>query len=313
MLKLDSHVDVLHRLYRSNIVDDIEFKLDYYDDLKVNVPFLLEGGVNSVFFALFIKHDCDDAEARERVAILFDILDHVLRMNPELRLCTSPSEILSCSKISVSLGLENGLPIGYRGLVEDYYDLGIRYITLCHNKSNQICDSSTDKPLYHGLSVFGKLIVKEMNKLGMMIDISHLSDESVLDVLNLTELPVIASHSCTYSVYNNPRNLNNYLLEKIAQNNGVIQLTVLPKCVGNNKDVKSFVDHVDHVRKLIGEDYIGFGSDFDGGGGIINCADISMVGNITNELVLRNYSPEAIDKFWGLNFLRVYETNSKGY
>lgn len=311
MIKLDSHVDILHQIFKpTNKNVDLSI---YRDDLQIDIPRLLEGEINSLFFALFIKQNSSNRDVRIKVGQQYELFLNLLRHNSRLNRCFTPNDILqtlSHNRIAVTLALENAFPIEFDlDFLSSYKEMGIRYITLCHNKSNQICDSSTDILVHNGLSDFGKSVVKEMNKLGLMIDISHVSDKTVEDILEITELPIIASHSNSYSVWNNPRNLNNELLEKIAKNNGVSQVNLLPKCVGGDQNLLSFLNHVDYIVKLIGIDHVGFGSDFDGGGGLTDCNNISETVNITQGLEDRGYSQEEIEKFWGLNFLRVYSEN----
>jgi len=229
--------------------------------------------------------------------------------------------------------------------------MGANYITLCHTRNNQICDSSTDTTEHNGLSSFGEEVVGKMIELGIMIDVSHISDSSFYDVIELSEVPIIASHSCARAICDNPRNLTDDMLVKLADNGGVIQLCILSDYVkeieqdplrdslkqavrekhNNFKDltddqwkdarkdwyavdsiaprklatVSDAVDHIDHIVELIGIDYIGIGTDFDGGGGLADCVDVSQLPNITKELVARGYSEDEIRKIWGGNLMRV--------
>jgi len=201
------------------------------------------------------------------------------------------------------------------------------------------------------LSPFGVEVVKEMNRAGMMIDISHVSDSSFYDVIALTKVPVIASHSCSRAVCDNPRNLNDDMLLQLAKNGGVIQVCILSDYVkkpqpfpardsafqtlkvkyGNfnelsddeadkaweeREDIDSLfprklatvsdvADHIDHIVKVAGIDHVGIGTDFDGGGGLADCEDVSHLGKITLELVSRGYTEEEIRKIWGGNIMRV--------
>jgi membrane dipeptidase len=238
--------------------------------------------------------------------------------------------------------------------VKQYYDQGARYITLAHTKNNDICDSSTDPDgaENNGLSTFGTEVVKEMNKLGMMIDISHISDKSFFDVLKVTNAPVLASHSSCRALCGSPRNLSDDMLLALKENGGVIQICILgnylktpdpnPELDAKLKDlrtkygdynalsdsvkkvvrkeykaiqktyekpatVKDVVDHIDHVVQVIGIDYVGIGTDFDGGGGVDGCRTASDMKNITIELLRRGYSKKDITKIWGGNIMRVLQ------
>jgi membrane dipeptidase len=204
---------------------------------------------------------------------------------------------------------------------------------------------------HNGLSEFGEQVVKEMNRVGMMIDVSHISDSSFYQVLALTQVPVIASHSSARAVCDSPRNLNDDMLVKLARNGGVVQVCILSDYVkepepyperdsafqavkdryGNFNDltpeeekkawqdwdrvdshfpvqlatVSEAVDHIDHIVRVAGIDHVGIGTDFDGGGGLDDCRDVSQLGAITLELVRRGYSEREIRKIWGENLMRV--------
>jgi membrane dipeptidase len=260
-------------------------------------------------------------------------------------------------KLTAFIGMENGYPVGQDlSLVEFFYKKGVRYITLCHSADNDICDSSTDRqdPQDRGLSAFGRRVVAECNRLGMIVDISHASDKSFADVLQVTKAPVIASHSSCRAVCDSPRNLTDDMLRALKKNGGVIQICFLGSYVKKPapnperdkalKDlearygsfrsitdeavrakaraerdaidqkfpleratVKDLVDHIDHVRKTIGVDYVGIGTDFDGGGGVQGCDDVSGMIHVTEELIRRGYTDTEIRKIWGGNFMRVFD------
>ena len=261
-------------------------------------------------------------------------------------------------KGAIYIGIENGYPLGKDiSLLKKYYDLGARYITLCHGSNNDICDSSTDDngPEHNGLSDFGKQVVVEMNHLGMLIDVSHISDKSFYDVLKVSKAPVMASHSSARALCDHKRNLTDEMLKKLAKTGGVIQVCMvsdflkkhpdpkreaayqelrekwkkfrqLPekdqlrkrkelltqwkqfrkKYPGGYATVADLVNHIDHIVKVAGIDHVGIGSDFDGGGYLKDCFDVSALGNITLELVKRGYTEKQIRKIWGGNFMRVF-------
>ncbi|MGB6339640.1 MAG: dipeptidase, partial [Candidatus Aminicenantaceae bacterium] len=259
-------------------------------------------------------------------------------------------------KRAAFIGMENGYPIGRDlSLIEKYYNRGVRYITLCHSGDNDICDSSTDQggPEDNGLSEFGKEVVAECNRLGIMVDISHASEKSFFDIVEMTKAPIIASHSSARALCDHPRNLTDAQLKALAENGGVIQICFVSSFVkeqpptperdaaiealrekyGSRRDIQDeaarakameeyqevyekypgekttlqeLVDHIDHVVELIGVDHVGIGTDFDGGGGVEGCNDVSEMPNITEELLKRGYSEEDIQKIWGGNIMRVF-------
>jgi membrane dipeptidase len=360
VLTIDTHVDTPMRLLRP------QFDLGELHDPrkgggKVDLPRMKEGGLDAVFFAVFVSQRARTPEgntkAKERALRTFDAIHEAIKKHSSVaELGLTPDDAYRIERVgkrAIYIGMENGYSVGNDlSLIKQYYDLGARYITLCHTRNNDICDSSTDKPEHHGLSKFGKQVVAEMNRLGMIVDVSHISDASCYDVLKLSKAPVIASHSCARALCDHPRNLDNEMLKKLAENGGVIQVCVLSSYVKkrtpnpeqdnaakalrekygdfnklSEKDkskareewrllgekfprqlvtVSDAVDHIDHIIKLVGIDYVGIGTDFDGGGGLEGCYDVSEIGNITRELVRRGYTEEQIRKIWGENFMRVF-------
>jgi len=256
----------------------------------------------------------------------------------------------SQNRISIPLGMENGTPI--EGSLENlkyFYERGIRYITLSHGKANHICDSSYDpNKKWNGLSPFGKSLISEMNKIGMMIDISHVSDSAFYQVVELTKTPVIASHSsCRHFTPGFERNMNDDMIKKLADNDGVVQITfgsyfisgdyqAKMTAIGNylkehnierwseegKKYYESFIkehgldmgsaedvaNHIDHVVNLVGIDHVGLGSDFDGIGALPKgVEDVSAFPNIIYELLKKGYAEDDIQKICSGNFLRVWK------
>jgi microsomal dipeptidase-like Zn-dependent dipeptidase len=191
--------------------------------------------------------------------------------------------------------------------VERFAQMGVRYITLSHNGDNDICDSNKGHAEHNGLSKFGKEVVREMNRLGIMVDISHTSEKTSFDVLAISKYPIIASHSSVKALCNHPRNLSDPLMQAIAAKGGVIQICLYSGFLKKRgkATVKDAVDHIDYVVKLVGIDYVGIGSDFDGGGGITGLQSANEFPKITMELIRRGYSDDDIAKIWGGNLIRV--------
>ena len=333
------------------------------EDGCVDFPKMIEGGLHAEFFAVFTaqgpRNDSTYNKVHKKAIDIFDAINKNVEKNSSVAgLATTPDDayrLKKQGKIAAFIGMENGYPIG-KDLtrIKQYFDLGARYITLAHTKNNDICDSSTDPggPENGGLSSFGTQVVKEMNRLGMMVDISHISDKSFFDVLKVTAVPVIASHSSCRALCGSPRNLTDDMLVALKENGGVIQICMLgnylktpepnteldlklkelktkygeydnltdsiKKIVRNEyksiqktyekpATVKDVVDHIDHVVQVIGIDYVGIGTDFDGGGGVDGCRTASDMKNITIELLRRGYSKEDITKIWGGNIMRVMQ------
>ncbi len=213
---------------------------------KVDFPRMKDGGLDAVFFAVFIGQGERTPEGREKAKInalsQFKLINKAIKNYPELaELALTSSDapdIEKRGKRAIYIGMENGFPVGIDiSLVNMFYNLGARYITLCHTRNNDICDSSTDRKggEQNGLSDFGKKVVKEMNRIGMIIDVSHISDKSFYDVMKLSEAPVIASHSCARAICDNPRNLTDDMLKLLAKKGGVIQLCILSEYVKKPK------------------------------------------------------------------------------
>lgn len=328
----------------------------------VDFPKMVEGGLHAEFFVVFTpqgpRNDSTYNKVQQKALEIFNAIHkNVEKNNSMAEIATTPDDAYRLKregKIAAFIGMENGYPIGKDiTKIRQFYDLGARYMTLAHTKNNDICDSSTD-PVgaeNDGLSTFGMKVVKEMNRIGMMVDISHISDKSFFDVLKITNAPVIASHSSCRALCGSPRNLSDDMLLALKENGGVIQICMvgnflktpepnpeldsrlkelkdkygdfeaLPDSIKKivNKEfknilktyekpatVKDLVDHIDHVVQVIGIDYVGIGTDFDGGGGVDGCRSASDIKNITIELLRRGYSKSDIKKIWGGNLMRVF-------
>jgi len=237
ILTLDSHCDTPLSILHSHI--DLGIRNDPKSSgSKIDFPRMKEGGLDASFFAVFLGQGKRDEEgnlkAKEEAIKIFEAIYSMVKKYPEMaEIAMMPDDayrIQKSGKRAIYIGIENGYPVG-RELknLEAFYKLGARYITLCHSRNNDICDSSTDKngPEHNGLSDFGKQVVLEMNRLGMMIDVSHISDKAFYDVIALSKVPVIASHSSARTVCNHPRNLDDEMLRTIKANGGVVQLCVL--------------------------------------------------------------------------------------
>ncbi|MFC1636301.1 dipeptidase, partial [Planctomycetota bacterium] len=239
VLTIDTHVDTPLRFLRSNF--DLGERHDpRKSSSKVDLPRMKEGGLDAVFFAVYVgqgpRTPEGNSKAKERALRTFDAIYETIQAHSNIaELALIPDDayrIEKKGKRAIYIGMENGYSIGNDiSLIRQYYDLGARYITLCHTRNNDICDSSTDKPEHHGLSTFGEKVVAEMNRLGMLIDVSHISDKAFYDVLEISKAPVLASHSCARALCDHPRNLNDEMLKKLAEKKGVIQMCVLSSYV----------------------------------------------------------------------------------
>lgn len=205
---------------------------------RVDLKKMEQGGLDASFFAVFIgQQECTpekfDAANKKAFKIFHAIIDTVAKFSKRAQIATSPNDVYDLKKQgkrAIYIGVENGFPIGYNiEYLEEFYKLGARYVTLCHTRNNQICDSANDPDgnNKNGLTKFGNEVVEKMNQLGMMVDVSHCSDKTFFDVIALSKAPIIASHSCARAVCDNPRNLSDSMLFALKKNGGVIQLCIL--------------------------------------------------------------------------------------
>jgi membrane dipeptidase len=317
-----------------------------------DIPRLRAGGVGAQFWSVFVPADT----AKKGVALhqtieQIDLVHRMIARYPETfawaRTADDVARIHGEGKIACLIGAEGGHSIeGSLAALRMLYDLGVRYMTLTHSDTNDIADSATDEPKYGGLSPFGEQVVREMNRLGMLIDISHVSQETMEAALAISKAPVIASHSSCRALADHPRNVPDEVLRKVAANGGVVMINFYSgflvdssakKTLGmfatarelrakytddkelqkaleearksnpiDRGSVKTVVDHIDHVVKVAGIDCVGLGSDFDG----IDTTpegleDVSCYPRITQEMMDRGYSEEAVRKVLGGNVLRA--------
>ena len=182
-------------------------------------------------------------------------------------------------------------------------------MTLCHNGNNDICGSARDNAEGLGVSAFGEDVIKEMNRVGMMVDISHAGEKSFYDALEISTKPIVASHSSARALCDHPRNLTNAQLKALAAKGGVAQVTLYDGFLRKegHATIKDAINHLNHMVNIMGIEHVGIGTDFDGDGGITGCASASELINFTRQLLLERYSEESIRLIWGGNFLRVME------
>ena len=223
-LVIDTHVDTTQRL----LSGDFDLGAAHADG-SIDIPRMREGGVGAIFFAVWIPGTVTGAEAVERALAQIEAVHRsVARHSHDLVLARSAADILSAraaGRIAILLGVEGGHMLNHDlGVLRRYADLGVRYMTLTHMRNTDWADASTDAPLHNGLSDFGKDVIREMNHLGMAVDVSHTSDKAVADVLATSDAPVFASHSSCHAICATPRNLRDDLIRAIAAKGGVIQI-----------------------------------------------------------------------------------------
>ena len=302
---------------------------------ETDIPRLRKGGVGAIFFSVYVgsKYVEGNHSANRALQMIDTVKTDIIERYPDtFQLALTADDIVSAHKkhkIAALLGLEGGHAIEDSSrLLRDYYRLGIRYMTLTHTNTNSWADSSgdIDKPdvqHHNGLTPLGKEIIGEMNRLGMMVDISHVADKTFYDALATSKAPLIASHSSARAVTNAPRNMTDDMIRALAAKGGVIQINFYcnfinqqsadaPKNTPGHASIADVVAHIDHVRQIAGIDAIGLGTDFDG----IDCAptdldDVSKFPNLTRALLVKGYSVSDIKKIYGENTLRLMRAVEK--
>ena len=315
MFVLDSHCDTPTQIVRGRDLSKDN------ENAHIDIPKLKRGGVDAAFFALYIPARLSENAAYECALRQYEAVKDVVQSNP----CSVAFALTEAQAhenkanglFSVFLGLENGSPIGHSlERLQEFYDKGVRYMTLCHSKDNQICDSCAGNNTWGGLSPFGREVVAEMNRLGMLIDVSHVSDDTFYDVLECSTSPVVATHSCCRALADHPRNMTDDMIKALAAKGGVIQINFYPVFLQDDYELESqssvipsytrIADNIDHVVELVGIDHVGIGSDFDG----IEVApdgleDVSKMPVLFDELRRRGYSEDDLAKLASRNFFNV--------
>ena len=297
-------------------------------DTQVNLPKMVEGGLDAAFFIVYVGQGPLTPEgyagAYQQAVAKFEAVHHLTKeIAPgqiELALTAADVPRIAKSGKKVALiGIENAYSIGTDiKRVKEFHDRGGRYMSLAHNGHSQLADSHTGerdgKWLHNGLSELGRQAIAEMNKWGIMVDLSHPSKAANLQTLALSKAPVIASHSAARALADHSRNLDDEQLLALKKNGGVIQTVAFAGYVKINEPgtpaearatVADFVNHIDYLVKKIGLEHVGISSDFDGGGGVTGWNGAEETFNVTLELVRRGYTEEQIGKIWSGNLLRV--------
>ena len=361
----DGHIDLPYRLKNEGYLKSINRRINLNIETQGNFDIIKakKGGLDAPFVAIYIPSDYNHIDAYNLADSLIDLVERVVNDNKNyLSLAKTSEDVYKNFKnklISFPMGMENGSPIGNDlNNLKHFYDRGIRYITLTHAKNNQICDSSYDSTrIWNGLSEFGEKLISEMNKIGMMIDVSHISDKAFDQVIKISRLPVVATHSSPrFFTPGFERNMSNSMIKKLANNKGVILVNfgssfvnkksnkiyrdiddktekwriengfaLLDKEVNKYKNklieeknpfasIEDVLNAIDHIKNLVGINYIGIGSDYDGLGNSLpnNLKDVSSYPNLIEGLLLRGYSREDIEKICYKNFFRVWDINQKG-
>ncbi len=326
---IDSHCDtpMFFHYPQVNIVENDKLWVDPADfgekdeppllyEIKVDARKMRQGRVDAVFMVAYIPQSTPADETYGKAdRLLNKIITQAKGSDNRISIATSYAELCNNKRNgipTVFLGIENGCALaGNIDNIDYFYRLGVRYITLCHNGDNLLCDSAMQSlDTHNGLSEFGRQVVLKMNAVGMMVDVSHVGEKSFWDTVALSTKPIIASHSCCKALRNHPRNLTDEQIRAIARSGGVVQIC-LYKHFLSDTDVATVADavrHIKHVVELVGVDYVGIGSDFDGGGEIAGATSENQLINITKALIKEGFDDDKISKILGGNLLRVFRS-----
>jgi membrane dipeptidase len=303
--------------------------------LMTDIPRLRQGGVGGQFWSVYVPSTMQGKEAVRATLEQIDIVHRMTRRWPEtFEMAHTAADIersFKAGRIGSLIGMEGGHSIDSSlATLRMMYSLGARYMTLTHSANVPWADASPGPSVLGGLSKFGEEVVREMNRMGMLVDLSHVSPETMEDALRVSEAPVIFSHSSAKAICNVHRNVPDNILQLVAKNGGVVMVTFVPGFISQavaDYDAKpaaersgpapqatlsQVADHIDHIRKVAGIDHIGLGGDFDGISSVVaGLEDVSTYPALTAELLKRGYTDDDIKKILGLNVLRVMRQAEK--
>ena len=317
VLTLDTHCDTpmffpkgIHFEQRDpRILVDLHKMTEGRQDATIMVAYLPQPKIGETFSS---QVAFDVQGPTQYADLIFDKIETIVSQNSQyLQIALTPGDLYENKRHgrkSIMLGIENGLALGGQlKNVQHFADRGVVYITLCHNGDNDICDSCRGCNTHDGVSRFGEQVIREMNRLGLMVDLSHANEKSFYDALDISQTPIVCSHSSCRALCDHPRNLTDDQMRRLAAVGGVMQVTLYNgflKAAGE-ATILDAIAHLEHAIHVMGIDHVGLGTDFDGDGGICGLRDSSELLQFTRQLLSRRYTERDIQKIWGGNFLRV--------
>ena len=291
------------------ILVDLHKMSEGHQDATIMVCYLPQPQQDETFSS---KVDFEVNGPTEYADLIFGKIEAIVEQNKQyLSIARTPADLYSNKqqgRKSIMLGIENGLALdGHLDRLQHFAQRGIVYMTLCHNGDNDICDSARGNHTHNGISSFGQQVVREMNRLGILVDLSHAGEKSFYDALELSSQPIVCSHSSCRALCDHPRNLTDDQMRALAAKGGVMQITMYNGFLVKDGEatVLDALRHLAHAIEVMGIDHVGIGTDFDGDGGVRGMANSSELLNFTRLLLARGYSEQDIEKIWGGNFLRV--------
>ncbi len=317
MLVLDTHCDT--PMFFPQGIDfgsrDPRIKVDLHkmtegrQDATIMVAYLPQPKPGETFSS---KVDFPVAGPTEYAELIFDKIEDIVRKHKDyISIARTPSDLYEDKRHgrkSIMLGIENGLALnGNLANIKHFMQRGVVYITLCHNGDNDICDSAKGCNTHNGVSRFGAEVIREMNRCGIMVDLSHASEKSFYDTLDISTQPIVCSHSSSRALCDHPRNLTDDQMRALAKAGGVAQTTIYHGFLRSEGEatVLDAIAHLEHAIRIMGIEHVGIGTDFDGDGGVRGLNDSSEIINFTRMLLAKRYNKADIQRIWGGNFMRV--------
>ena len=293
--------------------------------LLVDLHKMAEGHQDATIMVCYLPQPKDGKDFRQMVEfdvngptayadLIFDKIETIVSHNSQyINIARTPADLWMNKHRglkSIMLGIENGIALdGKLENLQHFAERGIVYMTLCHNGDNDICDSARGSQTHHGVSAFGRQVISEMNRLGIMVDMSHAGEKSFYDALELSNQPIVCSHSSCRALCDHPRNLTDDQMRALAAKGGVMQITLYNGFLVKDGEatIEDAMRHLEHAIDVMGIDHVGLGTDFDGDGGICGLGNSAELLHFTRQLMARGFNESDIQKIWGGNFLRVMQ------
>uniref|UniRef100_A0A8C5DLJ6 Dipeptidase n=1 Tax=Gouania willdenowi TaxID=441366 RepID=A0A8C5DLJ6_GOUWI len=315
---IDGHNDLPWQLRKQFNNELNKVNLTTLNTTHTNIPKIKEGRLGAQFWSAYVPCDTQYKDAVRQTLEQIDVVHRMCKNYPEdFEFATSMQDILNAfnmNKTASLIGVEGGHSIdSSMATLRTMYQLGVRYLTLTHScntpwADNWLVDTGSESSEHNGLSPFGKRLIAEMNRLGMLIDLSHVTVEVMKQVLDISKAPVIFSHSSAYGVYAHKRNVPDEILKRVNETRGIVMVNFYSDYVTSAQPatISHVADHYDHIKKVAGVDSIGFGGDYDGVTRLPQgLEDVSKVPNLVAELLRRGWTDEEVKKVLGKNLLRV--------